>query len=143
MKVLALSMVLFLSSCIPQDVRGVEQAVFEATCEKTAELYDIKCGDLLAPIVVHTEYFNPRYKGVYVHGEPYVFVKNKPHINYIEVLIHETVHYIVYNRGGGADVSTCDHEEMARKVASAITGEPIDPNWRWSYGCTKPPKSMF
>ena len=110
-----------------------EQTVFEYVCQEVEAEYGTPCGDLGPPLPVLTQVLNfvkgGPWMGAYVGGERYVFVNPiSPDIR--GSLMHETVHYVLYNV---ADVGTdkqCESEEVARRIAGQ-TGD----KWREKYGC--------
>jgi hypothetical protein len=105
----------------------------DEVCERVYEEFGISCGSLDEPIVIITDILPNRYHGIYAHGEEYIFINASSPKPVNEIVAHETVHYVLYELG--LPLGRCESEAHARSWASEITGAPIDPNWRDTYGC--------
>lgn len=90
------------------------------------------CETLVAPTVVISEVIEPYLYGLYIKGEPYIFVTpNAPNIT--KTTIHESVHYILDNLG--LETDRCKHEAVARKISSRLTNTEVDATWAKRYRC--------
>lgn len=108
-----------------------ELTPFEQVCKalKAACVQD----GILPPIVVISEVVDPfNVHGLYIHGEPYIFINSATDLPYDTIIIHETVHYVIVE--AGLVFTYCGSERAARKITLALTGEkPGD--WEVNYGC--------
>lgn len=97
------------------------------------------CMDIIPPKVVTTQNMPWFARGLYVPGEPYIFVYSKlPLKTQWEVEVHETVHYLQTKLGMLGKFSRavkCHTENDARALTSLILGTPYDHTWRERYGC--------
>ncbi len=137
---------LLLTGCATTlDYETLPPTPFQAACAGVEEFYPGACDNLAEPIYVRswivestvtalvTSVGGGQLRGLYYDGEPYVYVRNdlSPE-DTREVLIHESVHYIVSYAGLGLD--KCDNEELAFRVAK---GDAYSDEWRPGYGCVE------
>lgn len=105
--------------------------------EQVCEVLEVDCSEIAPPIVVISQIIDPYgAHGIYIHGEPYIFINAVTWLPVSEVEIHETAHYVLYEVYG--DVEACLSEEVARAVTEILTGVPIDMGWPEAYGCENP-----
>lgn len=116
-----------------------ELTSFEYVCEELKIMYpSTTCEDLDPPIIIRSEIIDDasgrwsHWYGVYYRGEPYIFVNpdNDDEQNAITIL-HEMVHYVVYNNELPPMDDTCLGEEIARQISG---GEWTDEDKKF-YGC--------
>lgn len=126
---------LLLMACATLSDKPRELTAQEMIC---AETKWEGCMDVPAPIVVVTKLLSPLYWGVYVRGEPYIFVS--PNLvgtaQFKRTEVHETVHYLADKLGLERD--RCKSEELARRITAKIFNREYKDNWRAKYRCAKP-----
>jgi len=106
-----------------------EAESYDYACLMMSDLFQYDaCAHMDPPQVIWTQLpAAVRAYGVYIPGEPYVFVD--PLGNHVwTTVIHEMTHYIAY---WNSIDDRCISEELARYVA----GQPGE--WRTRYGCVK------
>ena len=128
----ALTLLALVSGAISQTVTKVDS--FDYVCEQVADLYENPdvCKDIDAPIVVRSRVLELDFwrvlNGMYIPGEPYVFVHPRATMRTVE---HEMVHYVLTNAGLVAATNLCEHERVARFIA----GQAWDDRAKNIYGC--------
>ncbi len=112
---------------------------FDYVCEQVAIAMDDPdvCEGMAPPQVIITDVINMNpwqpLNGVYVPGEPYVFVSPTGQ-NPQRTIEHEITHYVLWTKYKLTD--KCEHERIARWVA----GQPWEKRQKMQYGCYKPTK---
>ena len=144
MYTLAISICLFPLACAFLEktyrVEPPKSSTFEYTCYHIEQMYpSSSCYGLTPPIIITTllvQEFDESFftmEGFYVYGDPYIFIRTG--LEYLEardVIIHETVHYVLYELYIVDNEEICEQERVARLIA----GDPWDDkNVREIYGC--------
>lgn len=130
---------LWLTACAVMPNKEVP-TTFETACYWTETIgYEIDCSTISPPTVVVsnivTAWQGPGTYGLYMHGEPFVFIaEGLSDTKTREVVIHETVHYLLWETYGGG-VGRCEGEEAARLATDLAYGRDYDPAWKRWYGC--------
>jgi hypothetical protein len=107
---------------------------YEQVCEVMEARYEQPlCEGLPAPTVVVTQLVPMGYNGLYFEGETAILIATHREESLEHVVIHETVHYIMYWRD--LPRTRCSGEGVAREVTAQVTGVPEEPHWRDWYGC--------
>jgi hypothetical protein len=102
--------------------------------EEICQTLDIDCSGFPPPIVVVTQLVPGGYYGLYIRGEPYIFISSEFSLDQIQkTKYHEMVHYIQVN--DNPEIGRCESEETARKLTSIKFGFPYDEDWRDYYRC--------
>jgi hypothetical protein len=111
-----------------------EPTYTEQVCSVLEERYpEIECRGIPEPIVVVSEIVPAMYNGLYFPGEEYIFISKYPTVEQHIVVVHETVHYTIYE--SGLELDRCVHEQQARQITEIITGHPRDETWPSRYRC--------
>ncbi len=113
-------------------VPPTREDTFAYVCYEIEVMYDVACDDLVAPIVVYSEILDRRFYGVYYWDEPYIFVrKNASEELTLEIILHETTHYVMWELDIDDAMDTCEKERVARVISGGA--------WDWDdkrmYGC--------
>lgn len=143
-RTMALLGILGLTSCAwvysMLDIEPDREDTFKYVCYKLEQMYGVSCGSLDAPIVVFSDIiidaagYGGGWYGVYYHGEKYVFINpTAPEDMWIEIILHETGHYVIHELGLPPDGDSCEGERVVRE----ISGGPWDDAAKVSYGCNK------
>lgn len=106
---------------------------WEYVCEQVGELKNnpTVCEAVVPPQMIFTDVINigwVRLEGVYVKGEPYIFIARNA-ANPMRTIEHEMTHYLMYEAYKLMD--NCEHERIARFVA----GQPWTEVEQSRYGC--------
>ena len=136
MKKLILILLLLFSPAASADM--AERLAYEHACDELTLVYPqvMNCLTIQSPFIVYTKLVRAKDRGatttdgLYVQGEPFVFVH--PNIrDRLRVVVHEMSHYIMYETGVDKGMNQCDKEAAARKVA----GHRWGPAEKVPYGC--------
>lgn len=111
----------------------MDREPFDGICE----ILTMDCSDIEPPFVVTTGGLgelsgNDTVLGMYVRGDSQILIS--PFLTpemFTEILIHETVHYILYQTGVYVLLGKCDGEGLAREISGGPWG-PEEKSW---YGC--------
>lgn len=112
---------------------------FKAACYWVNTLgYEVDCKKIEPPTPVISLVVNARATnllGFYYHSDKYVFIRRgmTPEKTQ-EVIFHETVHYILYEKYGKSMVR-CESEWAARIATDLYTSRPYDDWWVKAYKC--------
>ena len=110
---------------------------FAYVCYQLEQMYDVPCGELLAPTIVYSAIINDaagrwsKWHGVYYSGEPYIFINPDSDKDVDEIILHETGHYIIYELDLPPKGDTCEGERVVRLISGGEWGE----EQRATYGC--------
>lgn len=125
------------ASALPQMVYEVKP--WDYVCESIGNVYSIDnvCEGISPPLVIYSDVINiglfgGNLNGLYIPGEPYVFVSPLG-TNVVRTIEHEMVHYLTHEAGLIGERDMCEHERVARFVS----GQSWEQKIRDRYGCQK------
>lgn len=107
---------------------------FSSDLEEICFELELDCSEIPEPIVVISNIVPTGYYGLYLRGEPYVFISSRASLEQIrKTIYHETVHYVQVN--AEPTIGRCESEEAARKLTAKKFGYDYDEEWRERYRC--------
>lgn len=127
----------YLISEVPKQL--LELTPFEYVCQELAALYPgTDCAALEDPIIIYSSIIDDaagrwaQWHGVYYWGEPYIFVNpDDDEEQQAQTIMHEMVHYVVWENDLPPKEDTCENERVAR-IISGGTWTDLEKGY---YGC--------
>ena len=131
-KLIAMWMLVVFSifGCVSMYQQEKELTPFEVACTELA----VDCSEITPPIAVISKLVSDGLYGLYIHGEPYIFIRAGVGPKQLEqTIIHETVHYVIYE--AKVLLSRCDGERTAREITAKATNTKVALWWEKQYEC--------